>query len=150
MKCGVWSRGWSQKCGIFLTTTGLKKKKALQNKRQPPKKQHIAIPQKNLSVLKKQQHMAGWGVTKRNIVITFRAFLLQTWVKRNFLGQNMELSQSLSFLKAQLGTGKAKKGLFPVSDSGKPGMESNPWPKNGLKRTKADRRGRDKVRLPAL
>lgn len=149
MKCGVWSRGWSQKCSIFLTTTRLKKKKHSKTSGNP-KKQHIATLQKNLSVPKKQQHMAGWGVTKRNIVITFWTFLLQTWVKRNFLGQDMESSQSLSFLKAQLGTGKAKKGLFWVSYSWEPRMESHPWPKNMLKRTKADRRRRDKVRLSAL
>lgn len=148
MECGVWSRGLIPEMWHISHDRRTKKKHSKTSGN--PKKQHIAILQKNLSVLEKQQHMAGWGVTKRNIVITFWTFLLQTWVKRNFLGQNMELSQSLSFLQAQLGTGKAKKGLFQVSYSWEPGMESHPWPKNTLKRTKADRRGRDKAGLPAL
>lgn len=138
MKCGVWLKGLISE--MKHISHGHRTKKKHSKTSGNPKKQHIAILQKNLSVPKKQQHMAGWGVTKRNIVITFWTFLLQTWVKRNFLGQNMESSQSLSFLKAQLGTGKAKKDLFQVSYSGAPGMESHPWPKSMLRRTKAKRR----------
>lgn len=60
MKCGVWSRGWSQKCSIFLTTSGLKKKKKKHSKTSGnPKKKHIATLQKKSKCAEKTTTY-GW------------------------------------------------------------------------------------------
>lgn len=41
--------------------------------------------------------MAGWGVSERNIVITFEHSLYRLEEKGNFGGENVERPQSLSF-----------------------------------------------------
>lgn len=97
MKYEVWSERLIPKISIFLMTTRLRKKRFQTSSN--PKKQHIAILQKkkNLTVLKKQQHMAGWGVSKRNIVITFEHSLYRLEEKGNFLGENVKGPESISF-----------------------------------------------------
>lgn len=109
-KMGSGQKGWSQKSAYFSWPQD--SGKALPNKPQP-KKQHIAILlKKNLTVLKKQQHMAGWGVSERNIVITFEHSLYRLGEKGHFLGENMERSQSLSF-ESTIENGKGKEGFVP-------------------------------------
>lgn len=62
-----------------------------------PKNNILPSWKKNLTVLKKQQHMAGWGVRERNIVITFEHSLYRHEERGNFVGENVGRPQSISF-----------------------------------------------------
>lgn len=110
MKDGVWSKRLIPEVSIFLMTTRLRKSASKQATTQ--KTTYCHPVKKNLTVLKKQQHMAGWGVSERNIVITFEHSLYRLGEKGHFLGENVERSQSLSF-ESTIENGKGKEGFVP-------------------------------------
>lgn len=139
MKYEVWSERLIPKISIFLMTTRLRKSASKQAATQ---KNNIlpSCKKKKKSNCAEKTTTYGWvGCEQKEYSYHIWTFPLQTWGEGEFSRRECEGAWEHLILKAQLRIGKAKKVLFQVSYSWEPGIEFHLWPKNMLKRMKADK-----------
>lgn len=114
MKCGVWSRGWSQKCGIFLTTIGLKKKKALQNKRQPPPKKTTYCHPAKKSKCAEKTTTYGWvGCDRKEYRYHVLSIPFTDLSEKKFSRTEHGVVPKPVFSESTIGDRKSKEGFVP-------------------------------------